>query len=41
MIKASGVLWYSIFNAIGYLAAAIIFYSELRQNLELPKRLIF
>lgn len=32
MIKISGTLWYSIFNAIGYFAAAIIFYIEAKRK---------
>lgn len=32
MIKVSGTLWYSIFNGIGYLAAAIIFYRESKRK---------
>lgn len=31
-IKVSGALWYSIFNALGYLAAAIIFYQESKRK---------
>ncbi len=32
MIKESGTLWYSIFNALGYLAAVIIFYLEAKRK---------
>jgi phosphatidylglycerol---prolipoprotein diacylglyceryl transferase len=32
MIKVSGTSWYSIFNALGYLAAAIIFYLEAKRK---------
>lgn len=32
MVKISGELWYSIFNCIGYLAAAVIFYKEAKRK---------
>lgn len=32
MIKVSGTLWYTFFNAVGYLAAAIIFYRESKRK---------
>ncbi len=41
MIKVSGVLWYSIFNAIGYLAAGVIFYLELKRKQFSSERLLY
>jgi len=32
MIKISGTVWYSFFNALGYLVAAIIFYREAKRK---------
>lgn len=32
MVKVSGTLWYGFFNALGYLAAAVVFYREAKRK---------